>query len=66
MKRHPALTKRGWYNTRRGSNPRYEGYRHRLARFGIKTRGLSPDEIKQKHDMLMAQRKKKKKYERVT
>ena len=44
--------RRGW---------RRESYRHRLARYGIKTKGMTGAEIKQKHDVLKAQLKKKKK-----
>ena len=67
MKMSYPTTKRGWYNVRRGSNPEFESYRHRLARFGISTKGMTQKQIKQKHDMLMAQKKKKKKkWKRVT
>ncbi len=44
--------KRGWYG---------ESYRHRLARYGIKTSGLNHEELKQRHDALMNERRKKKK-----
>lgn len=50
--------KRGWYNVRKGANPKYESYRHTLARFGIKTKGLTQEELKQKLDTI----KKKKKF----
>ena len=53
--------KRGWYNNRPNSNPKYESYRHRLARYGIKTTGLTNQEIKQEHELLMKNLDKKKK-----
>ena len=46
-------TKRGWYNKRPNSHPEFESYRHRLARYGIKTTGLTNQEIKQEHELLM-------------
>ena len=34
-----------------------DSYRHRLARYGIKTAGMSQEDIKLKHDMLSAMKK---------
>lgn len=51
-KKYPTM-KRGWYNNRPNSNPEFESYRHRLARYGIRTAGMSNNEIKQKHELLM-------------
>jgi hypothetical protein len=53
--------KRGWYNRRTNSNPKYESYRHRLARFGIRTAGLTNKEIMQEHELLMKKIQKEKK-----
>jgi len=39
---------RGW---------KMDSYRHRLARYGIKTAGMSQEDIKLKHDMLSAMKK---------
>ena len=45
--------KRGWYNKRANSNAVFESYRHRLARYGIKTSGLTQQEIKNEHQQLV-------------
>ena len=52
MRKYYGKMNRGWFG---------DSYRHRLARYGIKTSGLTSEEIRQRHDMLMAERRKKKK-----
>ena len=42
---------RGWYS---------DNYRHKLARYGIKTKGLKPAEIKEKHNSLVEELRKQK------
>lgn len=65
MAKYPAFRygkmNRGWFNARRGSDPRYESYRHTLARYGIKTRGLNQEELKQKLVLVRKQQKKQEK-----
>jgi hypothetical protein len=45
--------RRGWH---------HDNYRHRLARYGIKTKSLTSEEIKQRHDLLVANMRPKQKH----